>query len=299
MQSKVLSLTVSLSLILTLLSSFPFTVSAANINIGEYVQMGTYYGKPILWRCVSFEKISGYDANGNPIIDSTDTRTTYADGYLPLMLSDKILCLKAFDAAGNNTSASHGRGGNNERKKHGSDYWADSNIRDWLMSDTPAGNVVWSCGNPPNSDHLYKGYNEYDKETGFLSNFTQSERNAMKTIIQKSLLYRNEYTDMSLYGACPFDYDASILYADRGYSAAYSEWEMDSMFLLDVRQIKTIYENDELLGGNNYYIGIPSEDAVLNSEYKSDDLNAISKWHFWLRTPNAYSFNYYYYFYRA
>ena len=41
--------------------------AAVGINIGDYVQMGTYYGAPILWRCVDI------DENG------------------PLMLSDKII----------------------------------------------------------------------------------------------------------------------------------------------------------------------------------------------------------------
>ena len=60
------------------------TISAINIavqaesavNIGNYIQMGTYYGEPILWRCVDI------DENG------------------PLMLSDRIICLKPYDASG-------------------------------------------------------------------------------------------------------------------------------------------------------------------------------------------------------
>ena len=35
-----------------------------------------------------------YDDNGNPIMDATDTVTEYKEGYLPLMLSDKILCTR-------------------------------------------------------------------------------------------------------------------------------------------------------------------------------------------------------------
>ena len=82
----------------------------STIKLGDYVQMGNYLGEPILWRCVSFEKISGYDSNGNPIIDSTDTVTEYKDGYLPLMLSDKVICMKPFDASGGNSAGSHGKG---------------------------------------------------------------------------------------------------------------------------------------------------------------------------------------------
>lgn len=46
------------------------------IQIGDYITLGTYQDEPIVWRCVDI------DENG------------------PLMLSDKILCLKAYDANG-------------------------------------------------------------------------------------------------------------------------------------------------------------------------------------------------------
>ena len=47
------------------------------INIGDYIQMGKYNDAPILWRCM--------DIN---------------DEHGTLLLSDKILCAKAFDTAG-------------------------------------------------------------------------------------------------------------------------------------------------------------------------------------------------------
>lgn len=46
-------------------------IDASLIQVGDYITMGTYYDAPIVWRCVAI------DENG------------------PLMLSDKILCLKA------------------------------------------------------------------------------------------------------------------------------------------------------------------------------------------------------------
>lgn len=105
-----------------------FRIDERLVRVGDYFLMGTYYGEPILWRCIKT------DENG------------------PLMLSDKILCIKAFDARGTNTSGSHGRGyeSGSVRKENGSNYWGDSNIRDWLNSDASAGNVVWSCGNHRN-----------------------------------------------------------------------------------------------------------------------------------------------------
>lgn len=102
MKKRLISLLAVLAMMVSLIPS-AVVQAQMNINIGDYVRMGTYYGKPILWRCVD------KDENG------------------PLMLSDKILCIKAFDADGGNTSGSHGRGygGGYWRAGNGSNYWAD------------------------------------------------------------------------------------------------------------------------------------------------------------------------------
>ncbi len=115
--------------------------------MGNFNINGDGTDEPILWRCVAFEKISGYDANGNPITDSTDTVTEYRDGYLPLMLADKEICQRAYDKEGQITIGSHGRG--RERTGGGSNYWGDSNIRDWLNSSAGHGEVEYTCGNTP------------------------------------------------------------------------------------------------------------------------------------------------------
>lgn len=152
--------------------------AAANIKIGDYIQLGSYLGETMIWRCVDI------DENG------------------PLMLADKILCLKAFDANGKDTSGSHSRGYSSGyyRKQYGSNYWGDSNIRCWLNSKAPAGSVNFTCGNTPDSPRVWNGYNSYDMEAGFLTNFSKSELAVMKTVTQKSLLDYAEYSNMSAYG---------------------------------------------------------------------------------------------------
>ncbi|MBQ7265001.1 MAG: hypothetical protein IJS61_02795 [Firmicutes bacterium] len=116
----------------------PFALNS--VTVGAYYQMGTYLDEPILWRCIA------YDDKG------------------PLMLSDRILAIKPFDAGGTNTSGSHNRGSfgydavGYYRQKYGSNYWGDSNIKDWLNSDADAGNVVWSCGNSPDAEHCWNNY---------------------------------------------------------------------------------------------------------------------------------------------
>lgn len=256
MKKRLISLLAVLAMMVSLIPS-AVVQAQMNINIGDYVRMGTYYGKPILWRCVD------KDENG------------------PLMLSDKILCIKAFDADGGNTSGSHGRGygGGYWRAGNGSNYWADSNMRDWLNSES--GSVAWSCGNPPDKDHLWSGHNTYDKEAGFLTNFTQSERNAMLTVTQKSLLDGYEH-DSSNINENYHRYNNSINNVVQNYDTAYSESVTDKMFLLDVKQVNNVYNN---LG--DYYTAYPTQECVDNSEYKDSSLNTDNKWHYWLRSPGC------------
>lgn len=113
MRKKLVILLFSLMVITLIVPTMSINAAEVNIGLGDYIQMGTYYGEPIKWRCVAFEKIIGYDDSGNPIIDSTNNSMEYKDGYLPLILSDKIICLKAFDAItdenSENTENSHSR----------------------------------------------------------------------------------------------------------------------------------------------------------------------------------------------
>lgn len=271
MRKRILSLVLILSILSSLIVSLPITVSAVvNIQIGEYVQMGTYYGQPILWRCVDI------DENG------------------PLMLSDKIICIKPFDASGTNISGSHGRGYHYNgtqgyyRQKNGSNYWADSNMRCWLNSTATAGNVIWACGNPPDESHVLSGYNEYDDEAGFLTNFTQSERSAMKTVTQKSLLDGYDYSSGST-NTANSNYHRFNSFIDsvvQNYNTAFSEQVTDTMFLLDVKQVNEVYNNRSILG-SDYYIGEPTAECVVNSEYKDSYMSTETRWFYWLRSPSA------------
>lgn len=257
----------SLALIFTLIASLtlPFAARAASIDIGCYVQMGTYYGQPILWRCVDI------DENG------------------PLMLADKIICIKPFDADGgaNTSTGSHSR--NEDRQSSGSNYWADSNMRSWLNSGEGAGNVNWLCGNPPDEAHVRRGNNDYDAEAGFLTNFTQAELNAVKEVSQKSLLaYPEADAGMAQTGSeiHLFSYDNGTAAAAANYDSAYAEYITDKIFLLDVKQLNSVYENGNILGVD-YYIGEPTAECVSGSEYKNRDFEFGKKWSYWLRSPRA------------
>lgn len=227
----------------------------ASIKLGDYVQMGTYdtdgdgTAEPILWRCVSFEKAIR-QADGSLKIDSTVTSAAYQavgnnegdTGYLPLMLADSLICKKEFDAGGEDTKGSHGRGAET-RKNIGSNYWGDSNLRDWLNSSAKAGSIVWSCGNVPS----------YANEAGFLTHFTTAEKATIQPVVQKTTLTQADTGLDDKTGSEIYQPEQEIADVVQNYNAAYSQWFTDTVFLIDTQQLYNVYTNDTIFGGGDYY----------------------------------------------
>ena len=251
MRKRLVGLVVAIAIVVVTMPII--SVSAkTDIQIGDYIQMGTYFGEPILWRCVD------------------------KDGNGPLMLSDKIIDIKAFDAAGENTQGSHG-GYYSARLSNGSNNWADSNIRAWLNSNESAGNTTWPCGNAPS----------YSNEEGFLKSFTSKELQLIKSVSQDSLIGEFEYENMSQYGSAIHEFNTNIQnVVTNANTTAYKEKVADSVFLLDVNQINTVYKN---LG--DYYIGYPTNIVVEKYGHKDGSLYINKPWRTLLRTPNANQYN--------
>jgi len=244
-------------------SPTPANQQSTTINIGDYLQMGRYYDEAILWRCVDI------DENG------------------PLMLSDKILTIKPFDAKGmhkymDGTAAADI---SDYRTSYGSNLWETSNIRSWLNSTATAGNVTWLDGCPPAKDKLK--YNAYADEKGFLAdgNFTLNEQNIIKSVTQKSLLNSVDVGKLSVGGTAIHKYDDSaITTVVQNFDISYYQNVVDKIFLLDVKQILRVHQNRAALG-MDYYIGKLTQKSVDNSENKNGGLSANSYWHSLLRTP--------------
>lgn len=237
------------------------TTAASSIRLGDYVQMGEYNGTPILWRCVAFEKVT------DGTIDSTQTSATYQDGYLPLMLADSAICQKAFDAAGEATTGSHGRNatGNFSRLEQGSNYWGDSNIRDWLngtyATNSHTNASDWSCGNAPS----------YASEAGFLTNFSADEKSAIQSVEQKCIISKVDYNALAAdkrYGNASYENGSSTSIANilSNYGNAFYEKLTDSVFLPDTQQVYNVMQNETALGsgyhnnrgdGHGYWLRTP------------------------------------------
>ena len=222
--------TVSL-LLAVILVLCPLQVRAADnkptIEIGDYIQMGTYGGEPIVWRCVA------KDSNG------------------PLMLSDRVLCdYMPYDAKTNKNAETGSHRRNSWRDNFGSNHWRDSNIRSWLNSNAEAGKVKWLCGNPPTEDSVYPKTAAYDQKEGFLRSFRSDELGAIRTVKQRSIVSHPEYTAGYIDAAgVDLPYNTTIDTVADGYDSAHYEYIWDRVFLLDVQQLKTV--NDNL---NGYHI---------------------------------------------
>ncbi|MGL5258328.1 MAG: DUF6273 domain-containing protein, partial [Proteocatella sp.] len=216
------------------------TVTIDALKIGDYIEFGKYDEQPILWRVIHI------DENGNPLI-----------------FSDRILSLKAFDSMGDYHK-------NAERKEGGSSYWKDSNIRQWLNSSENAGEIKW-IQNPPNKDNIFtvmdgeKNF-AYDKEKGFLAdgNFTEAERGIIHPVLHKTLLCELDM-DKKTGGTTKHIANVDISSAVGNYDDAYYENVEDKVFLLDIKEVRTyVIENKEDFN-DDFYIGKPTKELVKKS----------------------------------
>ncbi len=217
------------------------TRTPTQVKSGDYISLGKYNGKDVVWKCVSI------DEKG------------------PLMLADNVIDTLPYDAktSDNGSTKSHGR--NLKRADYGSNYWKDSNMRSWLNSTADAGKVKWLCGNPPKAD--YVDGNAYDEKAGFLNDFSKAEIATMKTVTQRSLVSHPEYTKGIYEGDARSDleYNHYIDSVASNFSSAYYKNTTEKVFLLDVKQVNTVWKNFD-----DYYIGRNEQG---------------SGWPYWLRTP--------------
>ena len=220
MKRRLTAMFLSICLVFSLIPVSVQASSKPNIQIGDYVKMGTYNGNSILWRCVSID----------------------ADG--PLMLADKIVDKLAYDAKTNDNSNSKSHSRSYKRDDYGSNYWRDSNMRSWLNSTATAGKVDWLCGNPP-KDGYVSGTGAYNNKAGFLNEFSKAEIAAMKTVTQRSLVSHPEYNKGIVEGDANSDllYYTDISEAVANYDSSYFETTTEKVFLLDVKQANAVWRN--------------------------------------------------------
>ena len=201
------------------------TRTTTQVELGQYISLGKYNGKDVIWRCVSIDEKGA------------------------LMLADKVIDTLPYDAKtnDNNRSKSHSR--NYNRDNRGSNYWKDSNMRSWLNSTAVAGEVKWLCGNPPREDSV--NGNAYDQKAGFLNDFSKAEIAAMKNVTQRSIVSHPEY-NLGFHdgeGRSDLEFNRDIENVANNFNSAYGENSTEKVFLPGVKQVNTVWKNF-----GNYYI---------------------------------------------
>ena len=199
--------------------------SSSSFNVGDYILLGKYSGKSILWRYVA------NDINGM------------------LMLSDKTLCNKRFGST-NFWSDSPLR------------RWLNS---DSLENETEWGfgyeSVMVSPGSSPWEAEWEERTMPYDMEKGFLNqdNFSLSERRTMKMVAQWTMI-PEDHIDLSANGKANVYNPVKGMTEHRGmiepsvpiycdiselpeYYSGAAHQVTDTVFLLDEMQIYQIWCN--------------------------------------------------------
>lgn len=141
-------------------------IPISSLPIGSKIKYGSYKGAPIIWRIADFNH-PGYPNNSVTLI------------------SDVILCEKAFDAKEPSNSDS-------DRQEYGNNRYAHSNLRQWLNKrGSPWYEAQHSADAPPNSSGVAS--NPYDTEPGFLTEFTDDE---LSVLLETTLtVAKNKVTD--------------------------------------------------------------------------------------------------------
>lgn len=202
----------------------------------------TYYGKPIVWK-IADKNHSGYPENSVTLI------------------TDKIIGVKSFDAMESKNS-------NSDRKSYGNNYYKHSNILQWLNSDAKDWyKPMHNADAPPASGNVEYG-SPYDKEAGFLTNFSAGfKREAIPTSL-KTVRH-------SLDGG--------------GSENVESKFFLASTTEVDLANENGIAEGSKLAVftyDSSRKAALTSE-AVKNSSYSSDSFKANNNYYWWLRTPNT------------
>ena len=245
-----LSLVIGAVLLVLLIFSFvlitnmiPYTPQYA---LGDSVTFGMYNDEPIEWRVLKLSE----------------------DGKEAILISSKILTMKAYDAAESGSYNSYN--GNDywsESKFAGTDYslqiqirgnndWSTSNIRMWLNSEKE---VVEYTGMPPYLNAMSEGHNGYHNEPGFLSDFSTEELDAIL------------YTELET-SANPLSNEKYITTSDRVFLLSKDEldWFQDAEVSLYTSPTVVATEQDT----SNWY-------DVDVSTYN------VKEYYWWLREPVA------------
>jgi hypothetical protein len=245
------------------------------VKVGDYVKFGRYADESIIWRVIHV------DREGNP-----------------LLFSDRILTLKAYNTFDYEEYASFGDDGIN--------VYSESTLRQWLNSSEQ--NIKW-WNDRPTAEHTI-GYNiedgqrlqgnfPYADEKGFLAegNFTTLERSWIQPYTHRVTLSKRGIAKKQG-GSQYYNYRVKedelplIKDAIQNYEQSYYEEVTDSVFSLSVKQLKEyVHDNQQVLGVDYWSAPLPdklkSDQVFVDccSFYIDDDYK--DHWPYWLNTVDG------------
>jgi serine/threonine protein kinase len=242
------------------------------LKVGDYVEFGKYNKKTIVWRVLNI-----------------------ADDGHTLLLSDRILTLKPFDSSGDKHKEALQTEEGSNRVKYGSNYYLNSNLRQWLNSISPnnGGNTIKWKQNEPNKANVNSGKNAYNQEAGFLSdaNFTSAERNLIRKRKHQVLLssFDRQIAVNSADGEIhklesPIALDDAL----QNYDNAFYEWVEDDVFLLSLKDVIQYVQKQSDLLGADFIRGYPTAQAIDKSEiYDNKPFSIDEPLSYWLGTASG------------
>lgn len=230
--------------LLAMLSIITLSAYADNLQKGDYIKMGIYNGRPVVWRCIGVE--SGR----------------------ALMISDEIITLKAYDAKGDTENDAYGF-----RKAKGSNLWSNSTIRYWLNSDSEQ---VTYHDTLPNINNVVE--NPYNTEKGFLKYFSELEKTLIKDS-EISTVINSCDKEYASSGAEEHILSSVVSDVVTNYSESYVVTTTDKFFLPSVNDIFNI-NNDICTFSQGYETAFPTEESIMYSELKFRDLDVNASWNY-------------------
>lgn len=220
-------------------------------KVGDYILFGKYNKERILWRVIN--------------IDETGS---------PLILMENVIAIKSYDSGGSVHK-------DKDRINYGSNYWENSNIRQWLNSENEIDQWIQ---NPPSNKNIFEGSNPYDDEPGFLSdeNFTVDEKKIIIDKKNKVLLAKIDEEKKAGGNEllkCSFSLEDAI----EGYDNAYYMEVSDKVRLLSVKELyEYVYKR-----GYNIWRKPTKEALEQNTDKEIMNYTTNDYFAYWLRDPEA------------
>lgn len=211
-----------------------------NFEVGQYLKFGTY--KPQAYSSTNNDSAITW------IIVNVDTEKKQA-----VLISEKVLDMKPFDCAESGKFNKDLSGNSYDRsiketysqsqivEFRGNSDWETSNIRTWLNSNSAR---VTYKDQAPVSTGTDEEANYYDKQSGFLYDFTKEEISLLCDVVNTTTLnaINADGSDKPVYKFAP-----GLISADYNLSKYASKKTTDKVYLLSVDEVKKYLYNNNLL----------------------------------------------------